>query len=341
MPPASPTTARLEGTLTALYTPFGDDGRVDLDAYAALAERLAAAGSGLVACGTTGETPTLTRDEYARCIEVAVAVGKGRVPVVAGTGQSSTAEAIATTALAQRLGADSALVVVPPYNKPPQRGMLAHFRAVAEVGLPVILYNVPGRTGANLLPATALELARDPRFVAIKEAGGSLPQAEALIRGAEALGNGFSVLSGDDALTVAMMALGAHGVVSVAANVVPVAVTAMVEAALRGDLKTAYSHHDRLVPLFEALFASSNPIPVKAAAALLGHARDEVRLPLLPLDATCPVERRILDRLAEALSIALELERSRPSASTGPALPPYPTATFRGPLAPSNRQVMI
>ncbi len=308
--------ARLEGTWTALYTPFGSDGRLDEVAYRRLAERLVAAGSGLLACGTTGETPTLTEAEYVRCIEIAVDVGRGHAPVMVGTGNSSTVDSIAATRLAKELGADLALVVTPPYNKPPQKGLLAHFRAVADVGLPIVLYNVPGRTGANLLPATTLELAQDPRFVAIKEAGGSLTHMEALVAGARALDNGFSVLSGDDAMILPLVAIGGHGVVSVAGNVAPDAVVALTRAALAGDLDDARIRHEQLLPLFTALFLTSNPIPVKAAAAILGHARPDVRLPLTRLDADDPAERKILDALVDALALVATSPASAKTAET-------------------------
>lgn len=290
----------LTGTLTALYTPFTRDGAVDLDAFRALCERVASAGSGLVPCGTTGETPTLTDPEYHGLIAAAVEVAAGRVPVVAGTGTSATDKTIAQTRAAAALGADAALVVTPPYNKPPQRSLLAHFRAVADAGeLPIVLYNVPSRTGCNLLPETALELAADPRFIAIKEAAGSLAQVEALIAGAP---EGFSVLSGDDAMTFPLVALGGHGVISVAANVAPGPMVALTRALLAGDLPTARRLQRALTPLFTALFVTTNPIPVKHAASLLGHAEPIMRLPLTA-DA---VDDPLSARLAAALNPLVE-----------------------------------
>jgi len=269
---------RIQGTLTALYTPMTPQGDIDLPAFSALCERLVAAGSGLVPCGTTGETPTLTAAEYERLVARAVEIGKDQVPVIAGTGSSSTRQTIDTTQLARRLGADGALVVTPPYNKPPQVSLLTHFRAVADQGgLPIVLYNVPSRTGCNLSAATACELGKDPRFLGVKEAAGVLAQVEALVTGAP---EGFAVLSGDDMMTFSMMALGAHGVVSVAGNVAPEAVVSLVEAARRGDVAAARAQHYKLRPLFEALFVTTNPIPIKRAAALLGQAREHVRLPL-------------------------------------------------------------
>ncbi|PKN56816.1 MAG: 4-hydroxy-tetrahydrodipicolinate synthase [Deltaproteobacteria bacterium HGW-Deltaproteobacteria-14] len=288
----------LTGTLTALYTPFLADGTLDLDAWRALCERLASAGSGLVPCGTTGETPALTDGEYQTLVRVAVEVAAGRVPVIAGTGSSSTERTIATTRAAAEVGADAALVVTPPYNKPPQRSLLAHFRAVADQGgLPIVLYNVPSRTGCNMLPETTLELARDPRFVAVKEAAGSVAQIEQLIYGAP---DGFTVLSGDDALTFPLVALGGHGVISVAANVAPEPMVALVAALLAGDLGRARTLQRALTPLFGALFATTNPIPLKHAAALLGHARATMRLPLTADAVDDALSKRIAAALAHA-----------------------------------------
>ena len=290
--------ARLEGTLTALYTPFLADGALDVSAYRALCERLVAAGSGLVPCGTTGETPTLERAEWAALVKTAVEVARGRVPVAAGTGSSNTRATIETTRHARELGVDYALVVTPPYNKPPQVSLKAHFRAVAdEGGLPIILYNVPGRTGCNLLPATALELAKDPRIVAIKEAAANLAQVEELVQGAPA---DFAVLSGDDAWTLPMLALGAHGVISVAGNVAPEAVVSLVRAGLRGDFAGARALHYRLRPLIEALFLTANPIPVKHAAHILGHARPDMRLPLTADAVDATMHARIFAALGHA-----------------------------------------
>ncbi|MCC6622546.1 MAG: 4-hydroxy-tetrahydrodipicolinate synthase [Deltaproteobacteria bacterium] len=272
----------LSGVLTATYTPFGADGRLDEGAYRALCERLVAAGSGLVPCGTTGETPTLDDAEYDRCVAIAVEVARAggkRLPVVAGTGSNATAKTIATTRRARSLGADAALVVTPYYNKPPQAALLAHFRAVAdEGGLPILIYNVPSRTSVNLAAATTLALAEDERFIGVKEAGGQLGQIEALCARAP---RGFAVLSGDDAWTFPLVALGGHGVVSVAGNVAPTAVVGLVRAALAGDLPAARAQHFRLKPLVDALFSTTNPIPLKLAAAMLGHARADVRLPLV------------------------------------------------------------
>lgn len=289
---------RIQGTLTALYTPFTATGEVDYAAYGALCERLIAVDSGLVPCGTTGETPTLTATEYERIVALTVSLAKDQVPVIAGTGASSTRATIETTQLARRLGADGALVVTPAYNRPPQSSLLAHFRAVADQGgLPVLLYNVPARTGVNMTAATSCELGKDPRFLGVKEAAGNLAQVEALVANAP---EGFAVLSGDDALTLPMMALGAHGLVSVAANVAPQLVVELVSAALREELAEARRLHYLLKPLFDALFLTTNPIGVKRAAAMLGHAREDVRLPLTT-DALEPkMESAIHDALVKA-----------------------------------------
>ena len=296
--------AKLGGALTAVYTPFTEDGGIDRDAFAAQCARLVAAGSGLVPCGTTGETPALGFDEWESLVAIAVDVASGRVPVIPGTGSNDTADTIRTTRRARALGADAALVVVPPYNKPPQKSLLAHFRAVADDGgLPVLLYNVPGRCAVNLAPETTLALARDPRFIGIKEAAGSLAQFEALLMGAPAH---FAVLSGDDAWTLPLMSLGGDGVVSVAANVAPRHVVGLVEAGRAGDMATARRLHFELKPLVDALFAVSNPIPVKFVASLLGHARADVRLPLTAdaLDDALAERLALLARRLGVLEVA-------------------------------------
>ncbi|MCA9519098.1 MAG: 4-hydroxy-tetrahydrodipicolinate synthase [Myxococcales bacterium] len=265
------------GISTALYTPFHPNGRVDEGAFAALCDRVASAGSGLVPCGTTGETPTLSDGEYLDVVRIAVDVAAGRVPVIAGTGGASTEKTVAATAKVKELGVDAALVVTPPYNRPPQVSLLAHFRAVADVGLPVVLYNVPARTGTNLLPETTLALAADPRFVAIKEACGNIGQIDLLVERAP---ERFAILSGDDSMTLPLLAVGGHGLISVVANVAPRACVAMVNAGLAGDLERARAAHRALVPLIRALFATSSPIPLKHVAAQLGHCTPTVRLPL-------------------------------------------------------------
>ena len=293
--------ARLSGTFTAVYTPFRADGGVDEEAFRAQCARLVSSGSGLVPCGTTGETPTLSETEWELLVRVAVEVASGQVPVIPGTGSNDTADTVRMTRRAAALGADAALVVAPPYNKPPQRSLLAHFRAVADGGgLPILIYNVPGRCAVNLAPETTLALAEDRRFIGVKEAAGQLAQFEALV---EAAPSHFSVLSGDDAWTLPLLVLGGHGVVSVAANVAPALVSRLVSAGLAGDLGTARGLHFALRPLVEALFAVSNPIPVKFVAALLGHARADVRLPLTADALEAPLADR-LARIASTLGLA-------------------------------------
>lgn len=271
---------RFEGILTALITPFRDDA-LDMPALHALVESQIEAGvHGLIACGTTGETPTLARDEYERVVRTVVEVAAGRVPVMAGTGGNNTPHTIETTRLAARLGADAALVVTPYYNKPQQDGMVAHFRAVAaEGGLPVCLYNVPGRTGVNLLPETVLRLIGTPGIFGIKEASGTVNQVRDLVAGAR---DGFTVISGDDGLALAHWAVGARGVISVASNVAPRQMVALWNTWKAGRVAEAAALDRTLAPLYSALFVESSPAPAKAAAALLGMCTDEVRLPLVP-----------------------------------------------------------
>ena len=272
-----------EGTFTALVTPFRD-GSVDEEAVRALASRQVEAGNGLVPCGTTGETPTLSEDEHLRVVELCVQVADGRVPVVAGAGANGTAKAIAIGEKCRALGADGLLVVCPYYNKPTQAGLEAHFRAVAEaVPLPIMLYNVPGRTGVDLSTATTLRLAQVENIVAIKEASGDVLRSQALVAGLAAAGLGpadFTVLSGDDALTLPVMVVGGAGVVSVTANRFPTEVAEVVQLAAAGRWAEARQAHLRLVPLHEAMFVETNPIPIKALMHDADLLAAEVRLPL-------------------------------------------------------------
>lgn len=292
------------GAWTAIYTPFLDTGAVDQQALESLCDRQAAAGVGIVACGTTGETPTLTADEYDLVVGTAVRVADGRVPVIAGTGSNSTEQTLATTQRARALGVDGALVVTPYYNKPPVLGQLAHFRAVAdEGGLPVMLYNVPGRTGTKMTAETILTLAEHPQVLAVKEASGDLDLFRALIEGAP---DGFVVLSGDDALTAPAMEMGAGGVVSVASNLVPRAIARLVAAGNGDDLSALSGLHEELMPLFHALFLTSNPIPVKAAGRMLGHSGPHVRLPLVAQALDEAMEREL--RLALDRALLLEAD---------------------------------
>ena len=273
---------QVAGTWTAIVTPFkdGPQGEVDFDALDALVDEQVRAGvDAVVPCGTTGESPTLSHEEHDRVVARVVERTAGRVSVVAGTGSNSTAEALRLTEHAAESGADAALVVCPYYNRPSQRMLFEHFKVLAERrALPVVVYNIPARTGVNLEPETLAELRRRfPReIVGVKEASGSV-DAVARIRSL----CDIPVLSGDDALTLPSMAIGAKGVVSVASNVVPRIVASLVASASSGDFAAARGIHERLQPLFRALFAEPNPVPVKAALKLMGRGNGAVRAPLL------------------------------------------------------------
>jgi 4-hydroxy-tetrahydrodipicolinate synthase len=281
----------LRGALTALVTPFTADGAVDEGAFRRLVRWQVLAGiDGLVPCGTTGEAPTLSEAERDRLIELTVEVvaerpSRGRVAVVAGTGTNDTAATVRATRRAADLGADAALVVTPYYNRPDQRMLAAHFRAVADDGgLPIIVYNVPSRTGTNVEADTFLRLAEHPRVVAVKEASGNLEQIARICRERP---SDVAVLAGDDAWTLPVLALGGDGVVSVASNEIPGEMAALCSAARAGDWDTARRHHERWLPLFLANFRGGpNPVPAKAALTMMGILEgDAVRAPLLPLDA--------------------------------------------------------
>jgi 4-hydroxy-tetrahydrodipicolinate synthase len=276
------TSRPLRGAMTALITPFDERGGVDDRALGALVEWQVAEGiDGLVPVGSTGEAVTLTLAERERIVRITVERVAGRVPVIAGAGSNDTATAIETSKTLAKAGATHLLHVSPMYNKPPQRGLLAHFRAIADASpVPIVLYNVPGRTASNVLPETTLALAEHPNIVAVKEASGNPAQIDAIIRQRPA---GFSVLSGDDGLTLAVMASGGEGVISVISNAVPKACAQLVAAAARGDLAAARDIHHHLAPLIDAAFVESNPIPIKAALALMGRARNHLRLPLVPM----------------------------------------------------------
>ena len=285
-----------KGVYTALVTPFDDRG-IDLPALERLIDSQIDAGiTGIVPCGTTGETPTLSDAERDTVVTTAVQRAAGRCEVVAGTGSNSTAHTIAYTQRAKALGATTALVVVPYYNKPTQEGLYQHFRAVAEQGgLPVMLYNVPGRTGVDMLADTVVRLSEVPGIVAMKEACGSTDRVAELRARCRAE---FSILSGDDVMTLPMMAVGASGVVSVASNVEPGRVVKMVRAALDNDYASARVQHLALRALFNALFVESNPTPAKAALAQKGMMQDIVRLPLIPAsEQTRKVLREVLAHL--------------------------------------------
>jgi len=276
----------MRGCATALVTPFTASGAIDETRLRALIERQIAGGVQLlVPCGTTGESATMTEEEDRRVIGLTVEAARGRAYVIAGTGSNSTAAAIEYSLAARSLGADALLVVAPFYNKPTQAGLYAHFRAVAEAVdyLPIVVYNVPGRTGSNITAQTMLKLAHEvENIVAVKEASGDLSQIMAILRGRP---EGFSVLSGDDALTLAMIALGADGLVSVASNEAPDLMSRMVELALAGDWQEARALHYKLLPLMEINFIESSPGPVKAALAMMNLIEEHFRLPLVPITA--------------------------------------------------------
>ena len=276
-------TLDLRGTWTALITPFRD-GRVDEPALRALVDLQIAGGvRGLVACGSTGETPTLTPDEYELVIRAVVDQAAGRVPVMVGTGSNDTTTVIAHNRVAAEVGADAVLVVMPYYNRPTQEGMVQHIRAIAEqTPLPIVLYNVPGRTGSDILPETVARLAAIENVIGIKEASGDVDRASEIVRLTPA---SFAVLSGDDSLTLPIMSVGGQGVISVVSNIVPEAMSRLTTAALAGDFTLARTIHHELLDLCRAMFVETNPVPVKAAAELLGIATSDVRLPLAPLAA--------------------------------------------------------
>jgi 4-hydroxy-tetrahydrodipicolinate synthase len=272
--------------LTAMITPFHEDGTVDYATAERLAVHLAEQGSDtLVVCGTTGESPTLDWQEEYQLFQVVKAAVSGKAKVIAGTGSNSTQEAISATQKAAQLGLDGSLQVVPYYNKPPQEGLFQHFQAIAKAvpDLPIMLYNIPGRTGQNLLPETVARLATIPNVVAIKEASGNLDQVSQVrfLTPAE-----FEIYSGDDSLTLPMLAIGCRGVVSVASHLVGLQLQSMIEAFTMGQTQAATRIHLQLSPLFKALFTSTNPIPLKAALHLQGWPVSTLRLPLVSAPAT-------------------------------------------------------
>ena len=274
------------GAYTAIVTPFIADGAVDEAALRALVEAQVEGGiNGLVPCGTTGESPTLSHEEHIRVVELVVQFANGRVPVIAGTGSNSTDEAVELTRETQAVGAEASLQVSPYYNKPTQEGLYRHFRRIAEEGgLPIIVYDIPGRTGVGVAIDTLARLRRDipERVIGLKEATGT---TERIAQLRSLLGSDFAILSGDDSLTLPMMSLGADGVISVASNIVPREVREMVHAALGGDFAQARELNARLAPLFKDLFIETNPIPVKAALAMMGRIQETYRLPLVPMAA--------------------------------------------------------
>jgi 4-hydroxy-tetrahydrodipicolinate synthase len=270
-----------KGSIVAIVTPF-KNGKVDEEKLRELVEFQISGGTdAIVACGTTGESSTLDCEEHNRVIDIVIRqVGK-RIPVIAGTGSNSTTEAIEMSLRAEMLGADGVLLVTPFYNKPTQEGLYHHYTAIADaVTIPQILYNVPCRTGVNLLPETVARLAEHTNIVAIKEATGSLQQASEVLA---LVGDKIDVLSGDDFITFPMMACGAKGVISVTANIMPTEISALVDAFEAGEIEKARQLHLRMLKINKAMFIENNPVPVKAALGLMGKCSDEVRLPLCPL----------------------------------------------------------
>ncbi|MDP2796155.1 MAG: 4-hydroxy-tetrahydrodipicolinate synthase [Methanoregula sp.] len=275
-----------EGVLPAIITPFKRNSAMGLDIQGLERniEFLMSCGiHGIVPCGSTGESATLTFEEHEKVVQVTVDKVKGRIPVIAGTGSNNTAEAIRLTKAAKDIGADGVLVISPYYNKPNRSGLIKHYTKLADLDIPVIMYNVPGRTGQNLEPDLVAELARHPNIIAIKEASGNISQISRIIEDTQ--DDEFAVISGDDNITLPIMALGGAGVISVAANVDPSRMVAMYEAMKQGDYQKALVLHFALSPLFRSMFIDTNPIPVKKAVELLGMAGGPVRLPLDELDA--------------------------------------------------------
>ena len=269
---------KLSGTITALVTPFAADGQVDYGRLRELVERQVAGGvEGICSVGTSGESPTLSHEEHHKVIEKTIEFAAGKVKIVAGTGANSTAEAVSLTKAAIAMGgADACLQVTPYYNKPNAEGLYRHFMTVADLGLPVVLYNVPGRAGKEIPLDVVARLAKHPNVVAIKEAAGSVERVSAI----KNLAPDFTVLSGDDSLTVPMISVGAEGVISVASNVIPREMSDMVRFALSGDFAKAREYHAKFYPLFHDLFIDTNPVMVKEALWLLGRIERAFRLPL-------------------------------------------------------------
>jgi len=283
-----------KGSIVAIITPF-KDGKVDEEAYRQLIEfQIENGTSAIVPCGTTGESATLKVEEHARVIDIAVEAVNKRVPVIAGTGGNSTSEAIELTQHAKEVGADATLQVTPYYNKPTQEGLYQHFKAIAKaVPLPQILYNVPSRTSVNMLPETVARLSELPEVVAIKEASGNIGQMAEIVRLA---GDKITLLSGDDNLTLPVLSIGGTGVVSVAANIVPRDTADLIKAWEEGKIDEAKRLFYKLLPLCQAMFFETNPIPVKTSLALMGKIQEEMRLPLYPM---APAN---LEKLKKALS---------------------------------------
>ncbi len=270
-----------KGSLVAIATPFKND-QIDEAALRNLVEYQIARGTdGIVPCGTSGESATLTHDEHCRVIDIVIDQTKKRVPVIAGSGSNSTHETVYLTEHAKKAGADGALIITPYYNKPTQEGLYQHFKYVAErVDIPIVMYNVPGRTAVNMLPDTVIRLSKIPNIVSVKEASGSMDQAAAILGGAE---KGFGLLAGEDSLIYPLLCIGSDGVISASVNVCPAEVAEMYDAFVAGNTARAKELHYKLLPLFNALFLETNPIPVKKGLEMMGLIGPEIRLPLLSM----------------------------------------------------------
>jgi 4-hydroxy-tetrahydrodipicolinate synthase len=286
--------------MTALITPFHADGSIDETALERLVEfQIANGTSALVPCGSTGESATLTHAEHLRVIKRVVEIAAGRLPVIAGTGSNSTREAESLTREAKTAGAAAALLISPYYNKPTQEGIYQHYRQITQsTGMPLIVYNIPGRTGSKIEATTIARLAELDGIIGLKEATGSIDEAQEVVR---LCGDAIDLYSGDDSMTLALIAVGAVGVISVIANALPAASAAVVGTALAGDWQSARAQHYRLLPLMRALFLETNPIPIKAALAMMGFCRDVLRLPLLPMSEAPRQRLRAALRAAGAL----------------------------------------
>jgi 4-hydroxy-tetrahydrodipicolinate synthase len=295
-----------QGTGTAMVTPFTKTGAIDEPALRRLVDFQIDGGVDMLfPGGTTGEGATLEAEETDRLLTVVLDQAKKRVPVIFGAGSNSTKKAVEATERAKRLGAQGVLSVGPYYNKPTQRGYIEHFKAVAEVGLPVVVYNVPGRTGSNIEASTTLKLAEVPNIVAVKEASGNLGQMMDIIRSRPAE---FRVLSGDDAITLPLIASGGDGVVSVVSNEAPAMMSQMTNAALTGDFQRSRELHYKLLPLMNANFIESNPIPAKAVLSMMGMMEENYRLPLVPIN---PANREVLQKIAAALGLLQSVGATR------------------------------
>jgi 4-hydroxy-tetrahydrodipicolinate synthase len=294
---------KLRGCGTALITPFRANGAVDEPALRAFVEWQIASGVHfLVPCGTTGETPTLSHDEWLRVIDITIEVANGRVPIVAGATSNSTADAVQKAkTVASRSGVDAVLTASPYYNKPTQEGQYQHFKAIAEaIDKPIVLYNVPGRTAANIEPATLVRLAKIENIVAVKEASGSMTQIAEVLN---VVPDDFIVLSGDDAVTLPVISLGGQGIISVASNVIPAEISKMTQAALDDNWPAARELHRKYLPLMQALFIESNPMPAKCVLSMMGRIDENYRLPMVRVK---PETRAKLEKLASELGLLAE-----------------------------------